>query len=295
MRVLIVENELYLAQSISVKLTEIGYTCEIATTTKEAIKDEFFDIVLLSTNISGQNFYPIISKYKNSIVILMIAYISNDTVGNPLKAGAKDYIVKPFMIDELIRKIEHFIDYERLKRENLDFNSYLNYTFEDITKVEINDKERLPLFIKTNHQKYADSYAFEFAKLKKKPLKFISLIENNWKKILKSISQECILYIAPYQSLKKAEKRELLELVENKNAIISSLDSTLDVEVNTIELKSNNSFFDSGNILSIDDYIKFIVLNYQGKYPDTELSKKLGISRKSLWEKRKKYGIVKKK
>ena len=54
----------------------------------------------------------------------------------------------------------------------------------------------------------------------------------------------------------------------------------------------------NGNILgfseqSIEDYVKFIVLNYQHKFPDTELSKKLGISRKSLWEKRKKYDIFK--
>jgi DNA-binding NtrC family response regulator len=36
-----------------------------------------------------------------------------------------------------------------------------------------------------------------------------------------------------------------------------------------------------------------MVLNFQNNYPDTELSKKLGISRKSLWEKRKKFGIEK--
>ena len=39
--------------------------------------------------------------------------------------------------------------------------------------------------------------------------------------------------------------------------------------------------------LTIDDYVKFIIHNYQSKFPDTELSKKLGISRKSLWEKMK--------
>ena len=44
-----------------------------------------------------------------------------------------------------------------------------------------------------------------------------------------------------------------------------------------------------------DDYVKFIVNSFQYKFPDTELSKKLGISRKSLWEKRKKYGLFKKK
>ena len=48
-------------------------------------------------------------------------------------------------------------------------------------------------------------------------------------------------------------------------------------------------------ILTIDDYIKHIIINHQDNYPDTELSKKLGISRKSLWEKRKKYDVAKKK
>jgi biotin operon repressor len=51
----------------------------------------------------------------------------------------------------------------------------------------------------------------------------------------------------------------------------------------------------SNNIMTINDYVKMMVLSYQSKYPDTELSKKLGISRKSLWEKRKKLGIEKKK
>ena len=104
MKILIVENEIYLAQSIASKLMEIGHLCEIATSIKDALKDEKYDAVLLSTNISGQNFYPVIEKHRSSIIILMISYISNDTVTNPIKAGACDYIQKPFMIEELIRK-----------------------------------------------------------------------------------------------------------------------------------------------------------------------------------------------
>ena len=45
--------------------------------------------------------------------------------------------------------------------------------------------------------------------------------------------------------------------------------------------------------MTINDYVKLMVVSFQTKYPDTELSKKLGISRKSLWEKRKKFGIEK--
>jgi len=62
-----------------------------------------------------------------------------------------------------------------------------------------------------------------------------------------------------------------------------------------LEIKSDDGVFEKGDILSIENYVKYIITKYQTKFPDTELSKKLGISRKSLWEKRKKYGISKKK
>lgn len=298
MKVLIVENEIYLAQSIYSKLSEIGYTPEIATTLKEAMKDEMYDIVLLSTNVSGQNFYPIISKYKGAIILLMISYISNDTVSNPLQAGANDYILKPFMMEELIRKIEHFLDYEELKRKNSAINNYIDFTFEGIKKddLTLNIKDNLPLLVKTNYQKYADAFAFRFAEINKKILEFVSLNDLEWREKLEAITKDCIIYMAPLQNMKKSDRKELTEAIKNKNVIVSSLDNQDELPpIEMVELKSDNKIFDRGNVLSIDDYIKFVVVNYQNKYPDTELSKKLGISRKSLWEKRKKYGIVKKK
>lgn len=110
-----------------------------------------------------------------------------------------------------------------------------------------------------------------------------------------SIPQNCIIYVIDYQLLKKGDKKAFCELMSDKKAIIASSDKIEDVEYPVLEIKSENNVFDRGEILPIEDYVKFIVLNYQSKYPDTELSKKLGISRKSLWEKRKKYDIIKKK
>ena len=46
-------------------------------------------------------------------------------------------------------------------------------------------------------------------------------------------------------------------------------------------------------ILTIEDYTKFVIDNFQYELTDIELSKKLGISRKTLWKRRKKYGLVK--
>jgi response regulator of citrate/malate metabolism len=295
LKILIIENEIYLAQSIATKLGELGHHCEMCTSTKDAIKSIDYDVVLLSTNINGQDFNPVIETFKRSIVILMVSYISNDTVSKPLSAGAKDYILKPFMIEELIRKVNHYQDYERLKKRNEAYEKYLEHTFSSVSNKYDYSTIELPLFVSSSFQKYSDAFAFEYAQEKNLPIHFITLTNPKSLNEVASLPQNCILYISDYQALKKGDKKTFCDLISGKKAIISSTDKIEDVLYPVIEIKSENNVFDKGEILPIEDYVKFIVLNYQSKYPDTELSKKLGISRKSLWEKRKKYDIIKKK
>ena len=295
MKILIIENEIYLAQSIATKLGELGHVCEMCTSTKDAIKSTNYDVVLLSTNINGQDFNPVIETFKKSIVILMVSYISNDTVSRPLSAGAKDYILKPFMIEELIRKIDHYQDYEKLKKRNEAYEKYLTHTFSSVSQEQDHNSIELPLFVSSSFQKNVDAFAFEYASNKNLPIHFLTLSDPKAMNEISSIPQNCIIYVIDYQLLKKSDKKAFCELMVDKKAIIASSDKIEDVEYPVLEIKSESNVFDRGEILPIEDYVKFIVLNYQSKYPDTELSKKLGISRKSLWEKRKKYDIIKKK
>ncbi len=295
MKILIVENEIYLAQSIASKLTEVGYKCDIATTVQDALKDKKYDSVLLSTNISGQNFYPVIEKHKSSIIILMISYISNDTVSNPIKAGANDYIQKPFMIEELVRKLQHLNDFDTIKKDNNTYKRYLKHIFESTNIPEFNSKIKFPTIIKTNFQKLADALVFDYCAKTKKSFTFISLTSSNiTEQILKTENGE-IIYLTELQKLKKSEKAKLFETIADRFVFISTTDLTENAPFFYIELNNNSKILNHGEILSIDDYVKYIILNFQNKFPDTELSKKLGISRKSLWEKRKKYGLNKKK
>lgn len=295
MKILIIENEVYLAQSIATKLSEIGHICEMCTSTKDAIKSNNYDVVLLSTNINGQDFIPLIETFKKSIVILMVSYISNDTVSKPLSSGAKDYILKPFMIEELIRKINHYQDYERLKRKNEAYEKYLEYTFSSFADTHNFDNIELPFFISSSFQKYSDSFAFEYAKRKNLSVSFITLSDAQSIIDIENSNPNTLLYITDFQVLKKSDKKQLNDLLSGRKAIVSSTDKIEDIEYEILEIKNETNVFNQGEILPIEDYVKFIVMNYQNKLPDTELAKKLGISRKSLWEKRKKYDIVKKK
>ncbi|WP_277640313.1 response regulator [Wolinella succinogenes] len=297
MRVLIVENEIYLAQSIAAKLSDFGFECEIVSLMNEALREQEYDVVLLSTNVSGQNYYPIIEKHKDSIIILMISYVSDDTVSKPLKAGAKDYILKPFMIDELIRKIEHYRTFQKLKKEVQFYRRYLDFALSDFPS-SLNQKLTTPFVIKSSTQKSADAYAIAYAKHKDIPLDFLSIKEGfHWRdKLKRALPCREIKYIVGLEELKKSERKELLEIVA-KSCVILSFVSSEEIEFpSVVDISSGVKNLDlGGEILSLDDYIKNIIVRYENKYPDTELSRRLGMSRKSLWEKRKKYGISKKK
>ena len=295
MKILIIENEIYLAQSIATKLGELGHSCEMCTSTKDAIKSNNYDVVLLSTSINGQDFNPVIETFKSSIIILMVSYISNDTVSKPLAAGAKDYILKPFMIEELIRTINHYQDYERLKKRNEAYEKYLKHSFCSIGNEFEHDSIELPVFVSSSFQKHADAFAFNHAYAKNMPINFITLSDPKAMNEIATLPHNTIIYVTDFHILKKAEKKNFLQIIKDKQVIVSTSDKVDDIEYQIIEIKSDNNIFDKGEILSIEDYVKFIVLNYQQKFPDTELSKKLGISRKSLWEKRKKYDLIKKK
>ena len=295
MKVLIIENEIYLAQSIASKLGDLGYQCDISSSIQDAFKGVSYDVILLSTNISGQDIYPVIESYRDAVVILMVSYISNDTVTKPLAAGAKDYILKPFMIEELIRKIEHFQEFNRLKLANETYKRYLDQHFKGVKITQETDNLSFPVFIASNFQKYADRFAFEYAQTNRRQLVYVSLESSNAFQEVSKAPAGAVLYVTDFQSLKKADRKSFLDLIAGRSAIVSSTDSIDLDDVNVIEIKSDNTVFEQGDILPIEDYVKYIVLNYQHKFPDTELSKKLGISRKSLWEKRKKYGIIKKK
>ncbi|RDL44096.1 sigma-54-dependent Fis family transcriptional regulator [Marinomonas piezotolerans] len=56
--------------------------------------------------------------------------------------------------------------------------------------------------------------------------------------------------------------------------------------------QTNDQFVIEGTTL--DDYLKHFVLTHQHKMTETQLAQSLGISRKSLWERRQKLGIPKK-
>jgi len=294
MKINIVENELYLAQSMASKLANRNFETEIFSSISDAMNSSG-DIYLLSTTIPGQDPLKLIEKFKDKVIILMVNYINNDTVVKPLEMGAKDYIVKPFIIEELIRKIEHYYRHKTYQEENNFYKELLESITDDIEIDYDINSINLPVTIYTNYQRVADKVALDVANKYKKQLKFINLQKDAWRSKVKAVDEKQIAYISRVDKLKKEDRERLFELLEDKQFIISSLDTSVETPYEKITLNSNNKMYDQSNILTINEYVQYIIKKFQYQYPDTELSKKLGISRKSLWEKRRKFELFKKK
>lgn len=293
MNVLIIENETYLAQSIASKLSDGGNICMVTSSIEEAMNKTDFDILLLSTNAVGQDYKGLIEKYRDSIVILMVSYVSEDTVSIPLKLGARDYIIKPFIMDELIRKIEHYKNYKKLIEDIKFFNRYFEFIEHELKTPETSNY-RPPLIIKASNQRSADVYAMKYAVEKNIRFNFVNLKKISWNAY--NFESDKIYYVSSCEDLRKNELKEFFEFITSRKIIASIVSVGAISFPQVIDITSiSNSLEVGSDILSIRDYEKLVIAKFEGRYPDVELAKRLGMSRKSLWEKRKKYGITRKK
>jgi len=288
MKIIIVENELYLAQSIQNNLSEkLNAKCEIFASYDEAITTEG-DVYIINTNLNG-NIEKLIDAKKEKIIILLAPYVTYTSVTQPIQMGADDYLQKPFSIEELIRKIVHLKEYYSLKKKTEKLERFIEHILENVEIDPKNYELSFPLFVKTNHIKAIDKLIFNYAKQNGLDINIIDIQTLN----LKTLNRKNTIYYCK----NFYDNPEIINLLSKYNSIIivpKKFENNYP-HFNMLEIEVSKKSFLDDEILSIEEYIKFIIQNHQHKLPDTELSKRLGISRKSLWEKRKKYGIFKQK
>jgi DNA-binding NtrC family response regulator len=109
-------------------------------------------------------------------------------------------------------------------------------------------------------------------------------------KRVNGIDEEALSHIKKYNW--PGNIRELQNVIER--AILISESSLISSEHLPEEMvSSNNSFHDYAlsNKLSIEEYTKEFIQRYQNDFTEQQLADMLGITRKSLWEKRKKWSI----
>jgi two-component system, OmpR family, copper resistance phosphate regulon response regulator CusR len=112
MRILVVEDELKVANALKEGLEDERYEAVIAHTGEDAffrINTEQFDVILLDVMLPGRDGLQILTSIRkhgvNTPVLLLTARDSLEDRVAGLNSGADDYLVKPFAFAELVARI----------------------------------------------------------------------------------------------------------------------------------------------------------------------------------------------
>lgn len=109
--ILIVDDEPAIAELIELTLQDAGYTCVTALNGDDAadwIERERFDLILLDVMLPGVDGFSLMEYIEptGTPVMFITARDAVEDRVRGLRAGAYDYIVKPFAADELLARVD---------------------------------------------------------------------------------------------------------------------------------------------------------------------------------------------
>jgi len=123
-RVLIVDDEKLVCWSLSEVLVAAGFSVETALTGADALtKFDAFqpEMVLLDVRLPDVNGGSLLTQFKAAdeelMVVMITAFADADSAVSALKAGADDYVGKPFDVDYIRHIVEQLFEKKQLRQE----------------------------------------------------------------------------------------------------------------------------------------------------------------------------------
>ena len=140
-RILIIDDEAAIRESLETLLSLEGYLVETATNGEEGvdqIQQNIFDLVLLDLALPGKNGLEILQVIRELQpvlpVIMITAYGKVDNIVDAMRLGAQNFVQKPWDNDKLLADIRSAIGRYHAEEENLQLKRALKqrYSFSNI-------------------------------------------------------------------------------------------------------------------------------------------------------------------
>src|SRR6059036_1064654 len=134
--VLVVDDEKNMRLSLNSVLTDEDYPVRTVDSAEAALallaKEEFF-MAITDARLGGMSGYEFLSKARSQwpeLPVLMItAYATPKLAAEAIKAGAIDYLAKPFAPEELLHAVARCAERHRLILENQELRARATETF----------------------------------------------------------------------------------------------------------------------------------------------------------------------
>ena len=153
MKILIVEDEAGISQFLKQGLEEENYQISLAYNGRDGLKSALatnYDLLLLDWMLPGMNGIEICTEFRKKNTTTPIIFLTaKDTIQETiagLKAGANDYIKKPFSFEELLERIRVQLravgnEIPELKLGTIVINKQTHQVFNNGIEVSLTQKE----------------------------------------------------------------------------------------------------------------------------------------------------------
>src|SRR6267143_1639914 len=145
--ILIVEDEAKMRRLLELNLEEEGFTtlsAGDAETGLKLLRENSVDLVVTDLKLPGMNGLEFLQavKHQNAVlpVIVMTAFGTVETAVEAMKAGASDYVLKPFSLAEMRLVIHKELDVHNLREENRSLREALGKRYSHPNIVAVSPK-----------------------------------------------------------------------------------------------------------------------------------------------------------
>jgi DNA-binding NtrC family response regulator len=135
--ILVVEDEPKLRRLVELQLADDGYDVKGAADAESGLKlfnEGAFDLVITDLKLPGMTGLELLQTIKSNDaqmpVVIMTAFGSVESAVDAMKAGASDYVLKPFSLAELVMVVRKELATHQLREENRDLREALGRRYE---------------------------------------------------------------------------------------------------------------------------------------------------------------------
>ncbi len=120
-QILVVDDEIVIRNSLKKLLERHQHEVETAGSVDEVVSrftPDSFDLIISDLRLPGEVGTALINRVGNTPILIMTSFASIRSAVDAVKAGAADYIAKPFDHDDMILTVERILRERRLQRQN---------------------------------------------------------------------------------------------------------------------------------------------------------------------------------
>ena len=134
-RILIVEDEDKLRRVLELQLRSADFEVDQAATAEDALKvADRADLILTDLRLPGKDGLELVHLIRRqntrTPIVVMTAFGTVETAVNAMKAGAADFLLKPFSLDHMMTVIRKALDVRALEDENRTLREELGHRYE---------------------------------------------------------------------------------------------------------------------------------------------------------------------